>query len=91
MFLCFLRSVLFRQSQQLEPLLGHPQPRLLLGRIRHLFCAFPRIFEVSSVSRSIDSHGFTESPNTRFGSSVLRRSYFRDLGEGNFLTREGRP
>jgi hypothetical protein len=61
--------VLFRQNQKLEPLLGH---RLLLDRIRDLFCAFSRVLEVGSLSYSIESHGFTKSPTAHFGSAVMK-------------------
>ena len=57
-FLRLRRSVLFRQNQKLEPFLGHPQPRLFLDRIRDLFCAFSRVFEVGSASYSIESHSY---------------------------------
>ena len=69
-FLCFRRSALFRQNQKLEPLLSHPLPRLLLDRIRYLFCAFSRVFEVGSISDSVEGHGLHLSPTEHFGSAV---------------------
>lgn len=50
-------SVRIGQSQKLEPRLSHPQPRLLLDRIRYLFCTFSRVFEVGAVSNSAEHHG----------------------------------
>jgi hypothetical protein len=58
---------------------------MFLNRIRYLFCAFPRIFEVSSVSRSVKRHSFIKRSDHAFWFRGPEAG--RDLDECNFLTK----